>query len=71
MAYFHDLYFAYKKHVFMYYVFYLWLLVREAGTVRQGSNFDPVFGEQCHLTHLTILGRLSWPSLAYMCTQVA
>ena len=26
---------------------------------------------QCHLIHLTILRRLSWPSLAYMCTKVA
>ena len=36
---------------------------------RQGSN--PVSGGQCHLNHLTILRRLSWPSLAYMCTKVA
>ena len=26
---------------------------------------------QCHLNHLTILRRFSWPSLAYMCTKVA
>ena len=32
----------------------------------QGSNF-----ESCHLNHLTILRRFSWPSLAYMCTKVA
>ena len=25
---------------------------------------------QCHLIHLTILGRLSWPSVAYMCTKM-
>ena len=25
----------------------------------------------CHLNHLTILRRLSWPTLAYMCTKVA
>ena len=25
----------------------------------------------CHLIHLTILRRFSWPSLAYMCTKVA
>ena len=25
---------------------------------------------QCHLIHLTILRRFSWPSLAYMCTKV-
>ena len=25
----------------------------------------------CHLQHLTILRRFSWPSLAYMCTEVA
>ena len=36
---------------------------------RQGSN--PVSGGQCHLNHLTILRRFSWPSLAYMCTKVA
>ena len=36
---------------------------------RQGSN--PVSGGQCHLDHLTILRRFSWPSLAYMCTKVA
>ena len=27
----------------------------------------PVSGGQCHLNHLTILRRFSWPSLAYMC----
>ena len=32
---------------------------------------NPVSGEQCHLNHLTILRRFSWPSLAYMCTKVA
>ena len=26
-------------------------------------------GGQCHLIHLTILRRFSWPSLAYMCTR--
>ena len=25
---------------------------------------------QCHLIHLTILRRFSWPSLAYVCTKV-
>ena len=25
----------------------------------------------CHLNHLIILRRFSWPSLAYMCTKVA
>ena len=30
-----------------------------------------VSGVQCHLNHLTILRRFSWPSLAYMCTKVA
>ena len=29
---------------------------------------NPVSGGQCHLIHLTILRRFSWPSLAYMCT---
>ena len=37
---------------------------------RQGSNFESC-GGQCHLNHLTILRRFSWPSLAYMCTKVA
>ena len=32
---------------------------------------NPVSGGQCHLIHLTILRRFSWPSLAYMCTKVA
>ena len=31
---------------------------------------NPVSGGQCHLNHLTILRRFSWPSLAYMCTKV-
>ena len=37
----------------------------------QGSISNPVSGGQCHLNHLTILRRFSWPSLAYMCTKVA
>ena len=36
---------------------------------RQGLNFESC--GQCHLYHLTILRRFSWPSLAYMCTKVA
>ena len=36
-----------------------------------GSLSNPVSGGQCHLNHLTILRRFSWPSLAYMCTKVA
>ena len=32
---------------------------------------NPVFGGQCHLIHLTILRKFSWPSLAYMCSKVA
>ena len=36
---------------------------------RQGSN--PVSGGQCHLNHLIILRRFSWPSLAYKCKKVA
>ena len=32
---------------------------------------NPVSGGQCHLIHRTILRRFSWPSLAYMCTEVA
>ena len=35
---------------------------------RQGLNFAR---GQCHLTHLTILRRFSWPSLACMCIKVA
>ena len=31
---------------------------------------NSVSGEQCHLNHLTILRRFSWPSIAYMCTKV-
>ena len=38
---------------------------------RQGSNVGPVCEGQCHLIHLTILRRFSWPSFAYMCTKVA
>ena len=30
---------------------------------------NPVSGGQCHLNHLTILRRFSWPNLAYMCTD--
>ena len=38
----------------------------------QGLNFeDPVSGGLCHLTHLTILRRFSWPNLACICTKVA
>ena len=32
---------------------------------------NPVSGGQCHLIPLTILRRFFWPSLAYMCTEVA
>ena len=39
------------------------------GSLRRISS--PVSGGQCHLNHLTILRRFSWPSLAYMCTKVA
>ena len=38
---------------------------------RQGSKFESCVGGQCHLNHLTILKKVSWPSLAYMCTKVA
>ena len=38
---------------------------------RQGRISNPVSGGQCHLIHLIILRRFSWPSLAYMCTKVA
>ena len=31
---------------------------------------NPVSGGQCHLIHLAILRRFTWPSLAYMCTKV-
>ena len=32
---------------------------------------NSVSGGQCHLIHLSIIRRFSWPSLAHMCTQVA
>ena len=32
---------------------------------------NPVSGGLCHLIHITILGKLPWPSLANMCTNVA
>ena len=35
------------------------------------SNFESYVFGQCHLNHLTIIRRFSWPSLAYMCTKVA
>ena len=38
---------------------------------RRARISNPVSGGQCHLNHLTILRRFSWPSLAYMCTKVA
>ena len=38
---------------------------------RQCRISNPVSGGQCHLNHLTIIRRFSWPSLAYMCTKVA
>ena len=38
---------------------------------RELACSNPVSGGHCHLNHLTILRRLSWPSLAYMCTKVA
>ena len=38
---------------------------------RQGSNFESCVWGQCHLNHLTILRRFSWPSFAYMCPKVA
>ena len=47
---------------------------QEAGARPQTARArisNPVSGGQCHLNHLTILRRFSWPSLAYMCTKVA
>ena len=40
---------------------------------RQGSNFESCVWRrgQCHLNHLTILRRFSWPCLGYLCTKVA
>ena len=36
---------------------------------RKARISNPVAGGQCHLNHLIILRRFSWPSLAYMCTK--
>ena len=47
-------------------IFLLYIQTKLPGESSQGS----VRG-QCHLTHLTILGRFSWPNLACMCTEVA
>ena len=44
---------------------------REVAYSAPDRNSSPVSGGQCHLNHLTILRRFSWPSLAYMCTKVA
>ena len=39
---------------------------------RQDLNVESfVWRAQCHLIRLTIVMRFSWPSLAYMCTDVA
>ena len=45
--------------------------VRARPQTARARMSNPVSGGQCHLNHLTILRRLSWPSLAYMCTKVA
>ena len=37
---------------------------------RQGSNFESCVC-RCHLNHLTIFKRFSWPSLDYMCIKVS
>ena len=31
---------------------------------------NPVSGRQCHLIHLTIIRKFSWPSLACMCKRM-
>ena len=41
------------------------------GSLRDREVACSASGGQCHLNHLTILRRFSWPSLAYMCTKVA
>ena len=46
-------------------------LVASSVSDRQGSNFEPVSREKCHLIHLTIIRRFPWPSLAYMSAKVA
>ena len=48
----------------------IWKWVARPQTARARVS-NSVSGEQCHLIHLTILWRFSWPSLAYMCTKVA
>ena len=42
--------------------------VASSASDRQGSISNPVSGGQCHLIHLTIFRRFSWPSLA-QCAQ--
>ena len=56
----------------------LWGAYREvacSASDRQESNLESCDwgggGEQCHLIHLTILRRFSWPGLACMCTKMA
>ena len=50
--------------------------VRIVGSLRDrevacsGLRPNPVSGRQCHLTHLIIFRRFSWPSLAYICAQM-
>ena len=45
--------------------------LRDRDVACSASISNPVSGGQCHLIHLIILKRFSWPSLAYMCTKVA
>ena len=41
------------------------------GGLKETKISNPVSGGQCHINHLTILRKFSWPSSAYMCTKVA
>ena len=47
-----------------------WLSEAEHATSRS-QRLPTMSWGQCHLTHLTILRRFSWPNLADMCTKVA
>ena len=47
------------------------LEVASSTSDRQVRISNPASGGWCHLNHLTILTRFSWPSLGYKCAKVA